>query len=212
MASVTLQVRDVFPPGTSVGAYKRTGWASVTVPTRGTAPTGSADTTATVAADGTLAFTGLTANTDYVAGAQISGTWTFLNFRAESDAENAKVIDTTVAWANSATANTQKTVDLPAFGGDTDVRNDLLLVIVRNPSSVTAVAGTANAKYLDPADSSTTRYAKVTSFTAAAANGDGEAFLIQGATLGQGGRLILQNATVLGGSDGFTASVQAWRQ
>jgi hypothetical protein len=91
MASVTLQVRDVFPPTTSVGAYKRSNWTATAVPSLGAAPPGSADTSATVASDGTLTFPSLTPSTEYVAGAQVSGTWTFRNFSSGEDDESEEL-------------------------------------------------------------------------------------------------------------------------
>jgi hypothetical protein len=52
-----------FPPGTVVGAYKATAWSGRDFTA---APTGAADTSATVAADGSLSFTGLTDQTSYI--------------------------------------------------------------------------------------------------------------------------------------------------
>jgi hypothetical protein len=82
MASVTLKVSEFFAPSTSVGAYPRSQWSTGSPPATGTAPPGSATATATVASDGSLAFTGLTPNTEYVAGAS---PWSrYINFFAPS--------------------------------------------------------------------------------------------------------------------------------
>jgi hypothetical protein len=121
----------------------------------------------------------------------------------------------TVAWANSAAVNTEKTLDIAPTADKTEVDpSNTILIIVRNPSSVTAINVAVKNKYTDP-NGSTTRYAKLTSFTAAVVGTDpddgGEAFLVQGATLGLGCRLSLKNTVVLGGSDGFTASVQVYQ-
>jgi hypothetical protein len=72
---------QTFPVGTSVSAYKQTNWPSgnrntVTVG----APKGSADATASVQSDGTLAFTGLTDSTQYTAVAQVSSVYRYVDF------------------------------------------------------------------------------------------------------------------------------------
>lgn len=113
------------------------------------------------------------------------------------------VADTALSWANSALVNTERTVDL---GSPEDVSrqpNAGLLVIVRNPSLVTDLAGEIRVQYID---SGTTRWAKLTSFTAVRNNADGEAFLIDAGLLTRT-QVVLENATVLGGSDGFSARV-----
>lgn len=61
---------DRFPPGTSVGAYRGSAWSGTD---RTVAPTGAADVTAVVAADGTLSFAGLTDQVTYRAYAAGSG-------------------------------------------------------------------------------------------------------------------------------------------
>lgn len=77
MASETLKVGTKYPVGTSVSAYAVSSFDSV--PSSG-APSGSAAATATVASDSTLTFTGLTADTRYVAYASVSGTDKYLRF------------------------------------------------------------------------------------------------------------------------------------
>lgn len=118
----------------------------------------------------------------------------------------------TQTWANSAAVNTEKTVDIAASSTDLAARD--ILIVVRNPSAVTAVTVAVKNTYTDP-NGGTTRYAKLTSFTAAVVgtspDDGGESFLVSGALVSGGCRLSLKNATVLGGSDGFTASVQVYQ-
>lgn len=75
---------DTWPAGTSVGAYPRanqqTGWD------RASAPSGSAAATGTVASDGSLTFSGLSEDTAYYAGAQVSSAWRFKAFRTSAAA------------------------------------------------------------------------------------------------------------------------------
>lgn len=80
MASQTLSsVADVWPVGTTVGAYpaanQKATWD------RSGAPAGSATATAAVQSDGSVAFTGLADDTAYYASAQVSGTWRHRWFR-----------------------------------------------------------------------------------------------------------------------------------
>lgn len=114
-----------------------------------------------------------------------------------------KIADQSLAWANSAPANTERSVDL---GSPDDVArqpNGGLLVIVRNPSAVTDLTGELRVQY---DDGGTTRYAKLTTFTVARSNADGEAFLIDAGLLTRA-QVVLENVTLLGGSDGFSARV-----
>lgn len=66
MAAHTIKREDVFPVGTSVSAYPLSNWPQSQRPPSG-APVGSPAATGTVQADGTVAFSGLAADTDYVA-------------------------------------------------------------------------------------------------------------------------------------------------
>src|SRR5262245_13196471 len=81
MATVTLQVGQAFPAGTSVGAYPQGNWAFSQLPPKGT-PAGSAAETATVATDTTLTYTTLTDNAIYYAAAQVGGNWRYYSFQA----------------------------------------------------------------------------------------------------------------------------------
>lgn len=118
-----------------------------------------------------------------------------------------ELTNTTVRWANSAAANTEVVVDLGVPGSVPRPAGAALLVIVRNPSSVTALAGESRVAF---DDGGSEQQAKLASFTVARANGGGEGFLVDGGLLGRGGKIALRNSTVLGGSDGFTARVSVW--
>lgn len=113
--------------------------------------------------------------------------------------------DTTVTWANSAAALTEKVVDLD-ISAVAISPNGGLLVIVRNPSTETALAGELRNTYVD---GSTTRYSKLSAFVVASSNADGESFLFDSGLLAAQ-RVSLKNSTGLDGSGGFTARVQAW--
>jgi hypothetical protein len=83
MATATLSnVLAKFPATTSVGAYPLSGEKQRAVPPTGTAPQGSATVSATVDANGALAFTGLADGTIYAAGASVSGEWRYVQFRS----------------------------------------------------------------------------------------------------------------------------------
>src|SRR5689334_20802848 len=83
MASVILQVGAEYEAGTSVKAYPASNWLASALPPTG-APTGTESATATVAADGTLTFTGLTDDLDYYAYAS-SGTPAYVRFHVDLD-------------------------------------------------------------------------------------------------------------------------------
>lgn len=69
-----------FPVTTSVSAYPVSAWPGGLI---SGAPAGASVATASVAADHTLTFTGLDANKDYVAYAQVSSVDTYRRFRTE---------------------------------------------------------------------------------------------------------------------------------
>lgn len=115
-----------------------------------------------------------------------------------------KIGDGTLTWANSSPLNTERTIDLTGPKNFARSVSAGLLVVVRNPSAITALAGESRVQYLDGA---TTRYAKLSAWTVARGNADGEAFLVDGGVLGDGCRIALQNTTVLGGADTFTVRV-----
>lgn len=74
----TTVITDVilkFPVGTTVSAYR-----PYQANPSGGAPSGSAVTSAVVASTGSLTFTNLTDGADYIAAAQVNGTWQYLRF------------------------------------------------------------------------------------------------------------------------------------
>lgn len=79
MASVTLTAADRFPAGTSVSAYLASNWLQSQLPPTG-APQGAAAATASVAADGSLTFTGLADDARYYAYAQVGGQDRYVKF------------------------------------------------------------------------------------------------------------------------------------
>lgn len=119
---------------------------------------------------------------------------------------NEKILDTTVTWANSAAANTVQTASVTFSSDRVYAPSRALCVIVRNPSSQTALNGITQVQYTDNV---TTRYAALALFTVGvtATNGDGEAFLMDGGIMGQGIRIALSNATTLNSSGTFSARV-----
>lgn len=117
------------------------------------------------------------------------------------------VTSRTVAWANNDVASTEKTVDLGSPDAVSRQPFPGLLVIVRNPSTETDLSGEIRVKY---DDGGTTRYAKLSTFTAVRANADGEAFLIDGGILAAGGQISLKNVTQVGAAGNFSARVSVY--
>lgn len=81
MASVTLKSSDTFPAGTAVAAYPVVNWPQEAVPPAG-APRGSSVASGTVAADGSVALTGLTDDVRYFLAGQVGGVWRYVRFSA----------------------------------------------------------------------------------------------------------------------------------
>jgi lysophospholipase L1-like esterase len=81
-----------FPPGTVVGAYKATAWSGRD---HTVAPTGAADTSATVQADGSLTFSGLTDQTAYFGYAAGSGSFRFSTRHDYADDISASLVGNT---------------------------------------------------------------------------------------------------------------------
>lgn len=108
----------------------------------------------------------------------------------------------TLAWANSASANTQQTA---TFTAPTTLQPDALYAInIYNPSAVTAltliVQNTENLNGVD-------RACELARFSCPASGI--RTFIVQGWMLGAGSqKLVVQNDTVLGGGDGFSAYVR----
>jgi hypothetical protein len=101
VATFTLTRPDLFPNGTSVGAYPKTNWTFSQLPPAGAAP-GSATATATVSS-GSAAFTGLADNTEYFAGASVSGTWRYITIVTGPPAASAGTESDPIAEADLAT-------------------------------------------------------------------------------------------------------------
>jgi hypothetical protein len=119
---------------------------------------------------------------------------------------NELILNTTVTWANSAASGTAQTASV-TFGSDrVFATGRALCVIIRNPSTQTALNGVAQVQYTDNV---TTRYAALAPFTVdvAATNGDGQAYLIDGGIMGQGIRISLSNVTTLNSSGTFSARI-----
>jgi hypothetical protein len=184
MASITLQSPQRFPVGTTVAAYKRSNWGQSDLPPAG-APQGASDASAVVAANGSVALTGLTDAVDYFAYALVGGEHRYVSFSTAfssgASLTNTELRAAAVPTADSALAalldGTQ--VDLfngpsvfPAsIGGGAQVNaHDLagipanlrvggkLVVLVRNPSIVTALSCQLEAKGADPSGGETIGY------------------------------------------------------
>ncbi len=93
MADATLKISDRFPVGTSVKAYPaaQVGETLRPGPKRELPGGAVAAATATVAADGSLTFSGLTAGVPYVAAAQVSGEWRYVQFGAGGFVSPARI-------------------------------------------------------------------------------------------------------------------------
>lgn len=89
MATKTLSVLTRFPIGTSVSAYAVP--HGHLGPGLGEAPSVAATETATVAADGSLTFSSLASDTDYVAGAQILGIWQYVRLSTRTTAAERQI-------------------------------------------------------------------------------------------------------------------------
>lgn len=116
MASFTLTAAQIFPNGTSVGAYPVTNWARPR--DFSGAPLGSATDTQTMTSS-TLTFTGLTAATDYQAVADLGGgNYRYVRFTAAADAA-ASSSGATDAEVSAAVATKADTSSLAAADAST---------------------------------------------------------------------------------------------
>lgn len=140
-----------------------------------------------------------------------------------ADIHNRRPVNTSVAWANSSAANTTKDVDFATTVDDTGKENTDLsvgerlrttsgkyVVLVHNPSAVTALTVKAKSRWTDSAAA-----AKVADLRDGAADktlsvpaNSTKAMVFEGLDVADGARLTLSNDTVLGVGDGFTAQVQ----
>jgi hypothetical protein len=111
----------------------------------------------------------------------------------------------TLVWANSAAANTAVTLALALPSGQPGVPiEERAVVLVHNPSAVTALTVKYRLKWRDSAGNA--RSADLTS-VAVAVNST-KAFIVDLGILAAGAEIVASNDTVLGGSDGFTAFCQ----
>ncbi len=113
MAQVVLHANDVFPAGTTVSVYAL---ANPSSPPPDAVPPGAVVTTAVVASDGSLTFTGLADDTRYWAYAQVSSDDRTVGFRTDSAALSGTAV---VAVERTFTETTGAgvytgTVDVPA--------------------------------------------------------------------------------------------------
>src|SRR6185312_1174307 len=83
MASATINPSTTFPVGTTLSVYLRSDQPAWQNPSG--APSGSAVTTADMTATG-VTFTGLADSTKYVATAQVSGTYRYVQFSTPTPA------------------------------------------------------------------------------------------------------------------------------
>lgn len=91
MASFTLSAGQVFPDGTSVGAYPTTNWPNKGQPSG--APLGAATSTATMS-NGQASFSGLTTGVGYWAVADIGGgSYRYVRFTAGLDTPGSPIPD-----------------------------------------------------------------------------------------------------------------------
>lgn len=140
-----------------------------------------------------------------------------------ADIHNRRPVNTSVAWANSSAANTTKDVDFDVTVDETAkektdlsvserLRTDTgkYVVLVHNPSAVTALTVKAKSRWTDSAAAA--RVADLrdgsTDKTLAVPANSTKAMVLEGLDVADGARLTLSNDTVLGAGDGFTAQVQ----
>lgn len=118
-------------------------------------------------------------------------------------AEGHLVKEGSVTWANNDAVNTAKNIDTGTDGSDGDDYE----IIVRNPSTVTALKVSVRTKEL--ALGGADRFPEKESFTVAVNQPEGVTLIVRGWEIAsQPGRLVLSNNTVLGAADGFTADVR----
>lgn len=112
--------------------------------------------------------------------------------------------ESTAAFANSATADTQKTIDLTMKRPI-----EIYAIIINNPSTVTDLTVKVFNKEVFGED---TKYAYITSFTVPKSQAltgttiDTYLVLVEGMFIGGDVRLVVSNNTALGASEGFTST------
>lgn len=101
MASFTL-TSAVFPPGTTVAAYKKSNWHGFQTPPSG-APVGSSDDSDTMVSAG-ITFTGLTEDIDYYAVGDVGGTYKYVGFRTSIGVEGFVTPTLLNSWVEADTS------------------------------------------------------------------------------------------------------------
>ncbi len=151
-ASVTLaSVANIFPAGTTVGAYPASNWHATLIPPSGAA-VGAATTTAVVAADGSLAFTGLTEDTKYFAGADIGGgSWRYIGFfapRGTVDAQDVEIVAVKTGLSLGTIDLAGDTSDLDS-GAGTDAHDVIALGVAASGGHATVTGDATNGLDVD---------------------------------------------------------------
>lgn len=134
MATITASRGDIFPVGTSVGAYVHGSRQD------GSQPGSPVIASATVAADGSLTITnaGISSLTPYLLAAQVGGVWQYLRARSTLDIEDRGTAVGTVD-TNSTTALANVTASSGAFAVGQTITGAGI------PPQTTLVSGSGNA-------------------------------------------------------------------
>jgi hypothetical protein len=112
-------------------------------------------------------------------------------------------INTSVVWANSSAADTEKLVTPAGFGVITS--DDRFELLIENPSAVTALTVAIQNTWTD---SDSTAQVSEHQDTKTVAVSSKNSFTVRGTAFIPGGQVSLKNDTILGVGDGFTAHVQ----
>ncbi|MHB1000478.1 MAG: hypothetical protein ACYC27_14660 [Armatimonadota bacterium] len=120
--------------------------------------------------------------------------------KVREDGINEDVVDTTVAWANSALINTEQTIDVALLAAPE--KDGRYMITIINPSAVTAInVDICNLKTVG----GVAKYPIVGSFQVLAS--ESRSVIVDGFIKLEAGRISLKIATALGGGDGFTLPV-----
>jgi hypothetical protein len=122
---------------------------------------------------------------------------------------NYKLYKGSVSFANSDTAGTTKTVDIPL---DPFLQYAATyLVIVTNPSTTASGSDITVSVHNKVTFSSTARYPELTRFGVVKNNADGRAVLVQGMHLAEGTRLKISIDANLGADGAFAPQIAIFR-
>ena len=124
------------------------------------------------------------------------------NFNVSQNGSNELIENTSVTFADGATVNTEKNVDI-ALPANLDSDN-LYQLLIHNPSTITNLENRVKVKWTDSGGN--VRYSQLTYIKVGTA--EGKAVLVQGSMLGEGFRVTISNDTALGTGEGFTAYLQ----